>query len=331
MTVDVTVILLTYDHEPYVADAIESVLAQRTSASFEVIISEDRSTDRTRDIVTAFQRHHPDRIRLLLSERNRNDQEVFARAWRGASGEFVAYLDGDDYWLPDKLQDQLDFMRAHPVCPLSFHAVELVKDEQIVGRLGHDRPWVTKHEQAAWDRLCSVSMMVRRESVGDLPGWYADLPYSDWPLTLIAAQRGDIGYLDRTLAGYREHAAGYWTGAGIRRQATMDITCLTAVRTHLPALRASASFSLAHRRFRLARATAAEGDRSTATRELGRGLAEATRGLVSLRSPREIATIRSFLPTRRQLRQRLAAMVRQVPGVLRIRDAIRARKPGRSL
>src|SRR5688500_19141445 len=94
----VSVLLVTYNHERYIAQALESVLAQQTTFSVEVLVSEDYSTDGTRAILLDYRRCHPHRIRLLLSERNLNTNEVTTRAIAAARGEYLAILDGDDWW-----------------------------------------------------------------------------------------------------------------------------------------------------------------------------------------------------------------------------------------
>jgi glycosyltransferase involved in cell wall biosynthesis len=94
----VSIILLTYNHRPYIEDAVAGILAQRVAFNYEILICEDCSTDGTREFVVDLQRQHPDRIRLFLSERNQNDNEVFTRAWRFYIGRYIAFIDGDDYW-----------------------------------------------------------------------------------------------------------------------------------------------------------------------------------------------------------------------------------------
>jgi glycosyltransferase involved in cell wall biosynthesis len=118
---DISVIVVTYNHEDFIAQAIESVLAQSTDRLLEVIISEDKSTDRTRDIVKDYARRDK-RIRLILSERNVRSNEVVARALRSAVGRYVCILDGDDYWLAsDKLEHQATFLDANPHYSAVFH------------------------------------------------------------------------------------------------------------------------------------------------------------------------------------------------------------------
>src|SRR5215470_14963294 len=85
----VSVILVTYNHERYIVQALDSVLSQEAPFEFEVLVSEDCSRDRTREIVLHYSRLYPHRIRLFLSERNLNTNEVTLRALRAARGTYV--------------------------------------------------------------------------------------------------------------------------------------------------------------------------------------------------------------------------------------------------
>src|SRR5438270_2038014 len=114
-----TVLIITYNHAAFIKAAIDSVLMQDTSFDYEIIISEDCSTDGTRDILHHFAAAYPNRIRLLLSERNRNDNRVVRRGIEAARGMYIALLDGDDYWTcKHKLQRQVEFLDDHPECSL---------------------------------------------------------------------------------------------------------------------------------------------------------------------------------------------------------------------
>src|SRR5438128_1378970 len=115
----VSVILVTYNHGQYVAEALDSILGQQTQFPFELIITEDCSTDGTRDIVTAYANKNPDKIRVLFSESNINTNYVMSRAIAVARGEYVALIDGDDFWTcKKKLQRQVDFLDARSECSL---------------------------------------------------------------------------------------------------------------------------------------------------------------------------------------------------------------------
>ncbi len=111
----VSVNMVTYNHEPFIAQAIEGVLMQETDFPFELVIGEDCSTDRTRDIVLEYQERYPDIIRVITSETNVGGLENCLRVERACCGKYIAYCDGDDYWHHvGKLQKQVDFLESHP-------------------------------------------------------------------------------------------------------------------------------------------------------------------------------------------------------------------------
>ena len=112
----VSVHMLAYNHEPYIRQAIEGVMMQKTDFVFELVIGEDCSQDKTREICFEYQKQYPDKIRVLwwhenVSKFGGNGRRVTARC----RGEFIALCEGDDYWIdPLKLQKQVDVMRKYP-------------------------------------------------------------------------------------------------------------------------------------------------------------------------------------------------------------------------
>jgi len=113
----VSVQMVTYNHESFIAQAIEGILNQETSFPFELIIGEDCSTDRTRDIVMTYQREHSGIIRVVTSEKNVGMRKNGRRVELKCRGKYIAYIDGDDYWHdPRKLQMQVDYLESHPEC-----------------------------------------------------------------------------------------------------------------------------------------------------------------------------------------------------------------------
>ncbi|NLI41548.1 MAG: glycosyltransferase [Caldisericales bacterium] len=111
----VSVCMITYNHEPYIAQAIESVLMQQTDFPVELVIGEDCSTDNTRAIVCDYRERYPERIHLLLPEHNLGMFPNFVATLQACDGRYIALLEGDDYWTdPFKLQKQVDFLEVHP-------------------------------------------------------------------------------------------------------------------------------------------------------------------------------------------------------------------------
>ena len=129
----VSVCMITYNHEPYIRQAIEGVLMQKTDFEFELVIGEDASTDKTREICFEYQKKYPDKIRVLWWHENlyRNPHPAGGNGARNRArcrGEFIALCEGDDYWIdPLKLQKQVDVMRQHPEVSLCFCGAQIYR------------------------------------------------------------------------------------------------------------------------------------------------------------------------------------------------------------
>ena len=130
----VSIHMITYNHEPYIRQAIEGVMMQKTDFEFELIIGEDCSQDKTREICFEYQKRHPDKIRVLWSEHNVNVGPNLTRVATRCRGEFIAYCEGDDYWIDSlKLQKQVDVMRRYPNVGLCYTDV---RDHFMSGAIG---------------------------------------------------------------------------------------------------------------------------------------------------------------------------------------------------
>jgi glycosyltransferase involved in cell wall biosynthesis len=213
--VKLSVVMVTYNHERFIAQALSSVLAQRTDFEFEIIVAEDCSTDGTRAIVMDFARRHPGKILPLLRERNLGMMANFKDALAACGGSYVALLEGDDYWIrDDKLQSQVDFLDAHP-----DHAVCCARAQyrnEMTGNHSYIWPSIAPGSYALSDLLgadcwiVTCTVMYRWGSVGPLPDWILPLKVADWPLHLLVARSGKIRLMDEVTSVYRLHSGGAW-------------------------------------------------------------------------------------------------------------------------
>jgi glycosyltransferase involved in cell wall biosynthesis len=219
----VSVVLLTYNHEPYIVEAIDSVLLQETDFPFELVIVEDCSTDRTREIITEYQARNPGIISLVLAESNQNDFRAWAQAIVQARGQYVALLEGDDYWTsPHKLQKQAGFLDENPDCTICFHNVKIVsqdKDRPPEDYNDSDQKLLTTTEDL-WHRnfLATCSVVLRKGVVTEIPDWFHEMRFGDWPLHIIYSEHGHIGYLPETMGVYRLHDKGLFSSISPSRQ-----------------------------------------------------------------------------------------------------------------
>ncbi len=126
---DVSVYVLTYFHEKYIRQALDSILSQKTHYSYEVVISDDHSEDGTVAILREYEAAHPDLIRINVNESNLGIPGNIYKARCMCRGRYVAVCSGDDYWIrDDKLETQVAFMDAHPDYAATCNRVELRMD-----------------------------------------------------------------------------------------------------------------------------------------------------------------------------------------------------------
>ena len=216
----VSVRIVTYNHERFIGETLESVLCQKVDFPYEMVIAEDCSSDNTRRILLDYQRRHPDVIRLLLNERNMGSRYTTRRARHQCRGEYVAFLDGDDYWTsPDKLQRQAELLDRNPQYAICFHRVRIVHEDGREGGLYPSRPLrpvLTLEECLSENVMPSGSMFYRSNLFTDIPPEFAAVPFGDWPIQICCLVKGDAGFIDEAMGVHRFHRGGLWTQGGSR-------------------------------------------------------------------------------------------------------------------
>lgn len=124
-----SVVMTTYNHERYIAEAIESVLRQQTSFPIEIVIGEDCSTDRTLNIALDYQAQYPEAIRIVCSEENVGWRKNYRRTIAAARGKYIAMLDGDDYFTHrKKLQLQVELLEQNPDVGMCYTRSERIDE-----------------------------------------------------------------------------------------------------------------------------------------------------------------------------------------------------------
>jgi glycosyltransferase involved in cell wall biosynthesis len=221
----VSVCIITYNHERFIEQAINSVLMQRTNFDYEIVIGEDCSTDNTGLICKKYAEMYPDKIRLLQNDKNLGMIENFKRTLYACKGEYVALLEGDDYWTDElKLQKQVDFLESNRDYAVVFHNAEILIEKTGEKYIGYSdeatkpfmiktpNPTTTLQEIAAGNYIYTATSLFRNNLYNKLPTWFSsDLPAVDWPIHVINAHYGKIFFMDEVMAVYRVHNLGVWS------------------------------------------------------------------------------------------------------------------------
>lgn len=228
----VSIWCLCYNHAEYIARTLDSFLEQETDFPFEIIISDDASTDESADIIRAYAGKYPDIIRPILLEENvySTGANMFATLFFDRTrGKYVAVCEGDDYWTDKtKLQRQFDFMEANPDYSLCVHNSTL----HYCGGEQADRPLIRNREgdqDISFKTLLSgasrsyhtSAIFARREIICNPPDFYFVANahgFVDYAIALWCGLKGKVRYLDRAMSLYRINSGeGAWS-SGVDKQ-----------------------------------------------------------------------------------------------------------------
>jgi cellulose synthase/poly-beta-1,6-N-acetylglucosamine synthase-like glycosyltransferase len=210
----VSVALVTYNHAPFIKRAVDSVLGQ-DYPNVEIIAADDSSNDGTWEILQEYRKRNPDRIRVLSSERNRGVDGIvpnYNRALKECKGEYICFLEGDDYYLPGKLSRQVNWFEADDRRVLCGHDIEVFDSGS--GKILHlwserfGLPSGTGASRVIRNNVPfgTVSIMVRASEIPE-SGWDSRLRIvCDWMMWInILAQGGEFGFIPGVHARYRKH------------------------------------------------------------------------------------------------------------------------------
>ena len=214
----VSICIISFNQAAYIRQAIDSVIAQKINFSVEIVIADDFSSDGTREIVFEYQQKHPEIIKVLPREKNLGPAKNFIELMYAATGKYIAYLEGDDYWTLDtKLQQQVDFLEQHPdfvICFTDAHETfsEDINDPRNYLSGGSGLMTETTINELIFRNYIQTCTVVFKNKLFDkFPDWYTGLKMGDWPLHLLNAAHGKIKYLPFASAVHRNHSSGVWS------------------------------------------------------------------------------------------------------------------------
>jgi glycosyltransferase involved in cell wall biosynthesis len=217
----------TYNHENYIADAIESFLMQKTDFKYEILIHDDASKDRTAEIIKSYEEKYPNLVKPIYQTENQYSKGInlaFTYNYSRAKGKYIALCEGDDYWIdPHKLQKQVDYMESHPDCTFCFTNGKIVDvrgkqtERVFIPYLREDASYFDNKnriykvgELALLGFIPTASFFFRKNSLNNLPEFYYRrfFPGGDMRLKLIVASQGYAYYINDVTCVYRTNVSG---------------------------------------------------------------------------------------------------------------------------
>jgi len=230
----VSICCITYNHESFIAQAIEGFLMQKTNFNFEIIIGDDCSIDNNRKVINSYIKKHPGRIKLLSSETNIGPHRNMFRCIAAAKGQYIAKCEGDDYWSdPRKLQKQVDFLQKNPSYIICCHYTRVV---DIKGNTIHVDLNPQPLKYSFLDLLIGKQMETKTATImyQNTPvvnkifsePWYLNCFAGDKFFKLWATRNTgrSIYVMPEVMSCYRNHPGGIWSMIDARVRLKMMIS-----------------------------------------------------------------------------------------------------------
>lgn len=198
----VSIIMPSYNTGRFIKETIESVLAQSYSA-WELIIVDDCSTDNTDDVVNQYLAD--ERIRYIKNDTNSGAAVSRNRALREAKGKWIAFLDSDDLWEPEKLQKQISFMRDNGYHFSYTNYIEIDEESKVNGKSVTGPKRISKHGMYNYCWMGCLTVMYDADTVGLIQ--IADIKKNnDYAMWLKVCKKANCYLLDESLARYRKRS-----------------------------------------------------------------------------------------------------------------------------
>lgn len=223
----VSVRFMVYNNEPYIREAIESILMQQTNFKVEIVVGDDFSTDNTLEIIKSYS--NTENISIKILERPiggdywKTRQKLgrlynFKNIVDNCKGKYIALCDGDDYWTdPLKLQKQVDFLEANFEYNICFHSVKLFDEEArtfVKDSITRKVDLTTTVVDLAKGNYMHTPSVVLRNNFR-IPSWFNKVTIGDWALYMIAIKEGKVKKIEAEMAVYRLHNASIWSNKSI--------------------------------------------------------------------------------------------------------------------
>lgn len=225
----VSIAVLTYNHEQFLEQALESFLVQNTTFDFEIVIGDDASTDRTQTILKSFHKKHPNKFNIVYQKTNIGMIPNFIDVISRCNGKYIAFCEGDDYWInSEKLQIQTNFLEANEDYAICFHEAKIY--DETTKELKSDT--ITNSEKEDYDlsdlvkgNFMHTPTVVLRNDFS-LPEDFSTLPIGDWPLYLNMLKHRKIKKLNHAMSVYRVHTNSSWSSKSITYRLKRSITTI---------------------------------------------------------------------------------------------------------
>lgn len=201
----VSIIIPVYNSEKYLGETLDSIFRQ-TYNNYEIIIVDDCSNDHSKDIISQYIKRYPNRITYRMNERNSGVAISRNEAISIAKGQYIAFVDSDDVWLPNKLSKQIKLLENNKTCPMSYAKISIIdSNSQVIKENCAIRERISYNFLLRNTMIATSSVVINRNVVKDvvMPNRRSAEDYSLW-LSILKKYGDALGVAD-TQVLYRRH------------------------------------------------------------------------------------------------------------------------------
>lgn len=209
----ISICCITYNHEKYISDALNSFLMQELSFPYEIIVHDDASNDKTPEIIRGYEKKYPEIIRSIYQKENqysKGKKPLTDFLIPLVRGKYIAICEGDDYWTDTrKLQKQVEFLNNNLDYVMCFHKVKVVDvHKKFLGLyygLSNEGSKEIKVKDAAKGGIIHASSKLIRSDFykKSRPDWLKNARHGDYSSALYTAAEGKVYYIDEVMSAYR--------------------------------------------------------------------------------------------------------------------------------
>lgn len=210
----VSVVMITYNHEQHIKQAIESVLDQKGQFTIELLVSDDCSPDNTESIVKQIIKEHPagSAIKYIKHNSNKGVVDNFYWTLSQCSGDFIAFCEGDDYWCYDrKIESQISFLQKNKNLILCGHNVFTLQNNVLHKSGSSYNLKIQFPEILKYNVFTTVSVVFRNDMRSTFPSSLHEYKIGDWPLFVYILTLGGGYIINQSWAVHRNEGKGVWT------------------------------------------------------------------------------------------------------------------------
>lgn len=234
----VSACIITYNHEDYIVKCLEGALAQQVDFSYEIVIGDDFSSDRTKELCLEYSAKFPGLIRYIRREKNLGMIGNWVATISDCKGEYIALCEGDDFWIdPQKLQKQVDFLKENNDYIIHSGNAKIVSDNdrnnQLLINCDQNKTY-TIEDFYTRNNIATCTVMFKNNEIS-IPKYYSKMVFGDWFLYILLMHQFNMKIYRSSdvLSGYRIHSGGVTSQLSIEKKSLGHINQIKLIQLYL--------------------------------------------------------------------------------------------------